>query len=193
MLKGAKRFIVVMLAAPAIVASTCSPAQRMTATWDGAPAGFTAEGYPVLGSDAAPVTLEEWSDYLCPFCARHFRQTDPQIRDAYVRTGKVRLVFRDLPLSGLHPTAIHGHIAARCAGEQGPAQYWAMHDELFRRQAEWNRLPDPVEFLADMARQLALDMDAWQRCVADPQTRAAVNRSVSEGRQLDARLPSGSR
>jgi protein-disulfide isomerase len=184
MLTATGRSMLVVLASVGIVASTCSPAGRAPATWDGMPAGYTETGDLSLGPADAPVTLEEWSDYLCPFCGRHFRQTYPQILDAYVRTGKVRLVFRDLPLSSLHPTAIRGHIAARCAATQGAAEFWAMHDEIFRRQAEWNRLPDPGDFLAGIARGLDLDMQAWQTCVADPATRAAVGQSVSQARAL---------
>ncbi|MDH3747372.1 MAG: DsbA family protein [Gammaproteobacteria bacterium] len=159
-------------------------ATAQSATHDGMPVGFTDEGHPYIGNADAPVTLEEWSDYLCPFCGRHFRQTYPQLLDQYVRTGQLKLVFRDLPLASLHPTAALGHVAANCVGKQGAAAYWAMHDDLFARQGEWNRLPDPSEFLAGVAEELGADMEAYATCVADGATAARVAASVEEGRGL---------
>ena len=75
------------------------------ATYQGTPVGFTDEGYPYRGDPDAPVTLTEYSDYLCPFCARHFGQTVPTLIERYVQTGQVQYVFRDMPLVSLHPTA----------------------------------------------------------------------------------------
>ena len=74
---------------------------------------------PYLGDSHAKVTLVEFSDYLCPFCARHVSQTLPQIVTDYVKTGKVRYVFRDFPIESLHPRAFKVHEAAYCAGDQG--------------------------------------------------------------------------
>jgi protein-disulfide isomerase len=144
------------------------------------PAGFTADGAPYLGSKDAPVTLEEWSDYQCPFCRRHYQETAPTLLEQYVRPGKVRLVFRDFPLETLHPTSMAGHIAARCVGRQGAERYWAMHDALFERQAEWNQLPDPGPFLAELAAGVGADKAAVISCIADGEAREAVAKSVAE-------------
>jgi len=152
--------------------------------FDGIPAGITAEGHPYLGSADATVVLEEWSDYLCPYCGRHFHATYPQLLEHYVRPGKVRLVFRDFPLDSLHPTSARGHIAARCAGEQGAVKFWEMHQQLFARQSEWSRLPDPTRFLADMAEAIGLDPSAYAACVNSPQTAATIAASVEAGRAL---------
>jgi protein-disulfide isomerase len=152
-------------------------------TYDGIPVGFTAEGNPYLGSPDAPVVLEEWSDYLCPYCGRHFRQTLPALKEQYLLTGQMQLVFRDLPFASLHPMAARGHVAARCVAKQGGAKsYWAMHEELFRRQGEWNRLPDPADFLAEVARGAGADMTAYEACVSSAEVAAAIEASVAEGR-----------
>jgi protein-disulfide isomerase len=90
-------------------------------------------GAPVLGDKNAKVTLVEFSDYQCPFCGRNFQQTFPQILSNYIKTGKVKYVFRDFPLETIHPFAFKASEAARCAGEQG--KYWEMHDRLFANQA----------------------------------------------------------
>lgn len=153
-------------------------------THDGMPVGFTEAGHPYIGSPDAPVTLEEWSDYLCPYCGRHFRQTYPQLLNDYVKTGRLKLVFRDLPLEGLHPTAAVGHIAANCVGEQGAAAYWQMHDALFTRQGEWNRLPDPGAFLAGVAESRGVDMATYTACVDSADSAVRVEASVKEGREL---------
>jgi protein-disulfide isomerase len=133
--------------------------------FNGIPVGFTDEGYPFLGDPAASVVMVEWSDYLCPFCGRHFLETKPLLIDEYVLTGKLRMVFRDFPIPSLHPTAQAGHVAARCVGEQGAPAYWAMHDELFGRQNEWNRIPDPAEFLRGVADEVGADLEAYDACL----------------------------
>ena len=153
-------------------------------SYQGMPVGFTEEGYPYLGDPDAPVTLEEYSDFLCPFCGRHFAHTVPTLIDQYVQTGQVKYVFRDMPLAGLHPTASRGHVAARCAAEQGAGYFWTMHDELFGRQNEWSQLPDPADFLTGVAQALGLDMTAYQECLASGRTEGPVQESVAAGGEL---------
>src|SRR3989344_4465459 len=75
----------------------------------------------IRGDKDAPVTIVEWSDFECPFCARFFEQTLPSIEEEYIKTGKVKLIYRDFPLS-FHTNAQKAAEAAECAGEQG--KYW---------------------------------------------------------------------
>ena len=89
----------------------------------------------VLGNKNAPVTIIEFSDYQCPFCGRHYQQTHPQIKKNYIDTGKVKLVFRDFPLS-FHPMAQPAAEAAECVGENGDEAYYKMHDKIFENQDE---------------------------------------------------------
>jgi len=160
---------------------TPTVATAQSATHQEVPVGFTDEGHPFIGNSDAPVTLEEWSDYLCPFCGRHFRDTLPALLEQYVRTGQLKLVFRDFPLASLHPTAFKGHVAASCVGEQGAAAYWVMHDALFARQGEWSRLPDPGAFLSGVAEELGADMEAYASCIADGSKAELVEQSVEQG------------
>ena len=89
---------------------------------------------PVLGNKNAPVTIIEFSDYECPFCKRHFDETFPQLVKTYVDTGKVKIVFRDLPLSFHDPMATKEAVAANCAREQGgDSKYFQYHHEIFTR------------------------------------------------------------
>jgi protein-disulfide isomerase len=155
-----------------------------SATYQELPVGFTDEGYPYLGKPDAPITLEEYSDFLCPFCGRHFNQTVPSLIEKYARTGQVKYVFRDMPLVSLHPTAPRGHMAARCLAEQSPALFWAMHDELFKHQQEWSRLPDPAEFLAGMAESVGADLATYQACIAAGRYDRPIEASVTAGQAL---------
>ncbi len=86
---------------------------------------------PVKGSEDAPITIVEFSDFECPFCGRFFSQTLPLIEDNYIDTGKVKFVYRDFPLS-FHPQAQPAAEAAECANEQG--KFWDYHDKIFNNQ-----------------------------------------------------------
>lgn len=81
------------------------------------PASMTPETLRALGDPNAPVTIVEFSDYQCPFYLRHFQQTMPQLKAEYIDTGRVYYVFKDFPITSLHPVAPRIHEAARCAGE----------------------------------------------------------------------------
>jgi protein-disulfide isomerase len=114
-------------------------------------------GRPGLGRPDAPVTIVEFSDYQCPFCKRFFDQTLPEVKKRYIDTGKVRYVFRDMPLP-IHPQAPKAAEAAHCAGEQD--RYWAMHDALFRNQGDLS-----VHALKRYATGLALDSEKFTECL----------------------------
>ena len=89
---------------------------------------------PALGRESAKVTVIEFSDYQCPFCERHFSQTEPQIKKEYIDAGKIKFYYRDFPLPQIHPGAQKGAEAARCAGDQN--KYWEYHDLVFQNQNE---------------------------------------------------------
>lgn len=176
------RGLVLGLIAGALAWTAAPSAQAARPTlYEGLEMGFTAEGHPYVGSAAAPLVLEEWSDYLCPFCRRHFERTVPELIGRYVRPGQMRIVFRDFPIAALHPTAEWGHAAARCAGEQSPEAYWALHDALFARQPQWSGLAEPREFLVELARGLELDSERLATCLADSAALERIGESVAEG------------
>jgi protein-disulfide isomerase len=148
------------------------------------PTSFTEEGYPLLGDPDAPVTLVEFSDYLCPFCGRHFAQTTPQVFSQYVESGEVNFVFRDFPLVELHPNAPAGHAAALCVAEQDPGLFWAYHDELFGNQAAWQSLPFTGQYLENLADEVGADLGAYLACVESGRTADLVDERVAEARAL---------
>lgn len=86
----------------------------------------SVQGAPFKGGEKAAVTIVEFSDFHCPFCKRVV-PTLAQLESKYGE--KIKLVFRDFPIEGLHPGATKAHEAARCANEQG--KFWPYHDKLF--------------------------------------------------------------
>ncbi|MEK7084540.1 MAG: thioredoxin domain-containing protein, partial [Patescibacteria group bacterium] len=98
--------------------------------------GDVVDDDPMIGSAKAPVTIIEFSDFQCPFCARFATETLPPLKSTYLTTGKARLIFRDLPLVQIHPYARGAAIAAECAKKQGKdAMYFRYHDKLFENQS----------------------------------------------------------
>lgn len=152
-------------------------------TLDGIEVGITEAGHPYRGSADAPLTLLEFSDYLCPYCARYHRETWPVIVEKYVRSGKLRTELRHFPIASLHPTATAGHEAAACAARQSAKAFWTFHDLLFARQGEWNRLPDPNGFLAELADEAGLDMERYATCREDGLQSDVVGRDVAAGKE----------
>jgi len=115
-------------------------------------------GAAAKGNENAGLTLIEFSDFECPFCARYFRDTQPQLERDYISTGKVRHVFRHFPLTEVHPHAVKAAEAAECARLQG--KFWELHDLLFANQ----KLLDTPSLL-NHARASGLDMKAFEPCL----------------------------
>ena len=159
--------------------------QAPTETHFGVPVGITASGLPYRGDPDAPIIMVEYSDYQCPFCGRHFVQTEPALTEKYVRDGQVRAVFSDFPLAQLHPRAPSAHEAGLCVLAQGSVEnYWTMHGELFRSAEEWGAAPDPLEVYARLAEESGADMDAYAACMENGEQGDAVAHLVESAMQL---------
>lgn len=133
----------------------------------------SADDDPVKGSSDAPVTMIEFSDYECPFCARYYLQTFPQIDENYIQTGKIKLIFRDYPL-GFHQYAKPAAEAAECANEQG--KFWEYHDKLFQNQES---LDNPS--LKQYAVDLGLDATAFNECLDSEIMASEVEKDFQDG------------
>lgn len=131
------------------------------------------------GTTAAKVAVVEFSDYECPFCARHAQQTVPDLAREYVDTGKVRYIFKNLPLESIHPNAFKAAVAAECAGEQG--NYWPMHDLLFANQ----RALDAAS-LVTHGRTAGLDAARFQACLGSTRHDARIRQDSAEGGRVGA-------
>ncbi len=151
---------------------------------NGLTVGFTAEGRPFRGNPDAPVLIEEFSDYQCPYCARFFQQTLPSIEQNQIARGETVLVFYDFPLESIHPQAVIASVAARCAGDQGAAAYWSMHDTLFTRFGEWGN-GNAVQSFVGYAGEIGLDVDVFAQCLEsgnkETLIRADLDLGISRG------------
>lgn len=128
---------------------------------------------PSKGSENAPVTIIEFSDFECPFCGRFFTQTLPQIEENYINDGKVRLVYRDFPL-GFHPQAQKAAEAAECADEQG--KFWEMHDKLFE-----DGVSGGVGSFKQYAEDLGLDTAKFNDCLDSGAMASEVQNDMQDG------------
>lgn len=126
---------------------------------------ITIDDDPVLGSADAPVTMIEFSDFQCPFCARFYSETLPLIKANFIDTGMVKMVYRDFPLQNIHPNAIPAAVASECADEQGA--YWQYHDMLFDNVQSWSpmSIPDAVVEFKTYAADLQLDAETFSECL----------------------------
>jgi protein-disulfide isomerase len=143
----------------------------------------TPEGDPVKGSPDAPVTIIEYSEYQCPFCARFVQETLPLIEENYVATGKVRLIFRNFPV---HEQAVVAAGAAICAQEQD--EFWEMHDTLFAQQGEWSGNADFMTIWEGYAEDMGLDTEQFTSCLIpkegkEPEWFDKLKRDVEAGQE----------
>lgn len=114
-----------------------------------------------LGDPAAPVRIEEFADFQCPFCRRFFEEIEPRLVPEYIEPGKVFFVFRQFPILGA--SSVRAAEASLCAREQGP--FWAYHDVLFLNQDETNPQSFSDSRLLEFARGVGLDSGAFSTCI----------------------------
>jgi protein-disulfide isomerase len=135
---------------------------------------------PQKGDPEAKVTIVEWSDFQCPFCGRVM----PTLREIEKTWGAdVRFVFKNNPLP-MHPDAPYAARAAVAAQRQG--KFWQMHDRLF--EANNSQKPDALkqDKVDQMAREIGLDMERYQRDVAAPETAQAIRDDQAQAAKLGA-------
>ncbi len=143
----------------------------------------------VLGDKKAPVTIVEFSDYQCPFCRKFWQDTYPQLKKEYIETGKVKLVFRDFPLS-FHAMAMPSAIAAECIREKGgDTAYWKYHDKLFQEQntLDGGSVKSTVQYTNE-------DLKAWAKsvgydissCLDSQKYKSEVEKDMAEGQSFGA-------
>lgn len=116
-----------------------------------------------LGAANAPIFVYEFANFQCPHCARFAIDIFPRIDSAFVRSGRVRWIFVNLP-SPATPNAWAAHEAAACAGAIAD-RFWAMHDRLFRDQTEWQELEDAREAFVRYGRDLELPAERFAACI----------------------------
>ena len=132
-----------------------------------------------MGDPTAPIRLEEFSDYQCPYCARFYEETEAQIVDAYVATGKVYFLYRSFG-NFIGPELQAAAEAAYCAGDQN--KYWEYHDILMANQTGENVGAYTDKRLQAFAEELALDMNAFNSCFDSNQYAQRVQQDFVDGK-----------
>jgi len=134
---------------------------------------------PVIGNKDAKVTIYEFSDYECPFCARFYSTTYQQLKEEYIDTGKVKLVFKDFPLD-FHQFAKSAAAAANCVDSQlGNEKYYEMHNMIFENNDKLS-----VANLEKWAVELGVDKVEFNNCVKDSKVLAEIDADLAEGSKV---------
>lgn len=151
------------------------------------PGDFTDDD-PVKGNKNAKITIVEFSEYQCPYCARFYENAYQDILKDYVNTGKAKVVFRDLPLD-FHPGAMPAALAANCARDQGgDAMYFKMHDKLFENQktifADTTKIDDTMK---QMASQLGLNSTKFASCYDSEKYKDEIEKDIADAASVGIR------
>jgi protein-disulfide isomerase len=133
------------------------------------------DGNPSMGPADARVTVVEFADLQCPHC----READDAVK-SLVERYKIRLVYKDFPLSSIHPWAEAAAIGARCAFLQSPDAFWKVHDAVFANQ-DLIVVDNVQEKLAEFASQAGLNAAAFKACMSAPEAQKAVKDNHDDG------------
>lgn len=137
-----------------------------------------------FGSEDAPIAVVEFSDYGCGYCRRFHTGIFPTISEEYIETGKVRWKYVTY-VSGMFANGMAAAYAAECAGEHD--LFSPMSKLLYERQADWKSLGDPMPVFEEIAREVGVDADDFQACVAEERHRPRVRSGVLSGARLGVR------
>jgi protein-disulfide isomerase len=132
---------------------------------------------PSIGPKDAPITIVEFSDFQCPFCADFHAKTYGPLMQKY--EGRVRFVYRDFPLTGLHSDAEKAAEAANCALRQGQDKYWALHDAIFKKGPTTGIGLDAIHTMSESIS--GLDTAALDECVNSGKMADEISRDVQDG------------
>ncbi len=137
----------------------------------------------ILGDANAPITIVEFSDFQCPYCAMFHKETLASLKAEYLDTGIVRFIYRDFPL-GMHPQAKPAAMAAECArvvaSNNKDEVYFKMHNWLFENQSVWSGQTDAEIQFVEAAKDFGVNIEA---CLANEDTKREVESDYAAGRK----------
>ncbi len=173
-----RHFAALLAASTASLAASPALAQMGSQLMVAGPLGERA-----VGSPDAPVTIVEYASMTCGHCASFHTDTYPELKEAYIETGKARLLMREFPLD---PLAMAAFMLAHCAAGYEPGmdvatlaamegdeamkrdqRYFAVVDALFKRQRQWAFTERPLDALLDMSRQIGVSEEKFNACLRD--------------------------
>ena len=141
---------------------------------------FTDNASPILGNPNAPITMVEFGDYQCTFCSKFFHETENPIITNYIKTGKVKILFKDYIILG--QDSMNAANAAHCANDQ--KSFWKYHSILYNNWAGEDTGWADLAHLHEFANTLGLDMDVFSTCMSDLKWNELVNLSSKDGQKL---------
>jgi protein-disulfide isomerase len=165
--------IAIVLVVVSLTSAAKSPVTVTTAS-----SALSECGGPTCGQATAPVTIDVYADFQCPFCARADGVLQ-QLASQYIDTGKVKLVYHNFPIIG--PESETAAQAAECAGDQN--KFWAYANYLFTHQNGENSGAFSSGALKNFAAQLGLDQSTFNTCLDSGKYSATVRQQVAEGQQ----------
>ncbi len=130
-----------------------------------------------MGDPNAPVKIIEYADFQCPYCLHYWEDTEPQIIQNYVATGKVYYEYRSMG-GFIGPESEAAAAAAYCAGDQG--KFWEYHDILFANWTGENAGDFTQTKLQQFATALSLNLDQFNTCLNNGNYTARVNQDVTD-------------
>lgn len=137
---------------------------------------------PMKGNPDAEITIVEFSDFQCPFCAKFHESTLPMLEKEYISTGKVNFVYRDFPIQSIHPNAIPAALASECADDQG--KFWEMHDLIFLNQNVWKNLSiaQAVSLFKQYSAELEIESNEFSECMDSGKHIEEIGLDLNDGR-----------
>lgn len=140
---------------------------------------FNLSDAKIIGSESAPITVVEFSDFQCPACNSFETQVWPEFKAKFVDTGKVKFYMKNFPLFSIHPQAEKAAEASLCALEQN--KYWEMHDSLFANVKKWSGNKKADDVFVSLAKDLGLDESGFKTCLTSNKNQEVVLNSLKEG------------
>ena len=157
-----------------IIINEISPTKKPTLS------SFTDNASPVLGNTNAPLTMIEFGDYQCTYCKKFFRETEGLIVENYVKTGKVKIMFKDfIVVGGDYANAAN---AAHCANDQ--KMFWLYHSILYNNWDGEDTGWASFDRLHEFANELELNMDEFSKCMSELKWEGLINSSQTDGRVI---------
>ena len=139
---------------------------------------FNFANSPSWGSEKAPVTIVEFSDFQCPFCEKANNQIVKKIKEHYGKN-KVRVVFKHFPLRSIHPLAQTASEASMCVNEQSSTKFWKFQDMAFDNQSKLG-----MEDLKSYAKKVGADVKKFDECMESKKYKKVVDENFSEGEKI---------
>ena len=137
-------------------------------------------GSPFMGNINAPITIVEWGDYQCTFCYKFHQNTLNIINEDFIKTGKIKIIFKDFPLNGVDSKLAAE--ASYCAQDQ--EKYWKYHDELFKNWGGERTGWITRESLDKFAETVDLDLKKFNKCLDDHKYENKVDLLYEFGKEI---------